>query len=276
MLTVRDGDRHVRWRTPSGRCRSGSRLLRPPASGTPSFVRSARLTDTNEAVDAVNVSGDRSRVLDSLVGPDGEAASEILAACPSIELAAGEPHFRFSLPVSELLIVEHGFVVLRMAPSRTNRSIITCEAGPGRVVLPPASEEVLLGLVDSQLRVISQEALDALLALPGAARTLLEHLAATLGQQQEAFGNLGSARHIERVRRKLLQLARNYGRVAHDGILIDFPISHSVLADMVGSSRETVTRSLDELQRAGFVARRGHRYRLLVPPDSVAFATRPY
>jgi CRP-like cAMP-binding protein len=44
------------------------------------------------------------------------------------------------------------------------------------------------------------------------------------------------------VRGKLLQLARNYGRVALDGMRIDFPLSHTLLADMVGSSRETVTR----------------------------------
>jgi Crp-like helix-turn-helix domain len=36
--------------------------------------------------------------------------------------------------------------------------------------------------------------------------------------------------------------SRNYGRVALDGMRIDFPLSHTLLADMVGSSRETVTR----------------------------------
>jgi len=97
----------------------------------------------------------------------------------------------------------------------------------------------------------------------------------TLGQKQEAIWTFGSTRHIERVRGKLLQLARNYGRVALDGVRIDLPLSHTLLADMVGSSRETVTRSLDELQRDGFVARRGHNYRLLVSPDYVALATRP-
>jgi CRP/FNR family transcriptional regulator, cyclic AMP receptor protein len=78
-----------------------------------------------------------------------------------------------------------------------------------------------------------------------------------------------SWRHIERVRRKLLQLAQSYGRVVRDGIRIDFPVSHKLLADMIGSSRETVTRALDELQQSGFVARRGHTYRLLVTPERV-------
>lgn len=226
-------------------------------------------------MDAENAGGARSRLLESMPSPDGELAAQILAACPTVDIVAGEPYFRSSLPAGTLLIVERGFVILRVAPPRTNRSIITCDAGPGRVVLRPASEEVLFALVDSKLTVISPEALDALLALPGVAKTLLEQLAVALGQKQEAIGNFGSTRHIERVRRKLLQLARNYGRVALDGVRIDFPLSHTLLADMVGSSRETVTRSLDELQRDGFVARRGHNYRLLVSPDCVALATRP-
>jgi CRP/FNR family cyclic AMP-dependent transcriptional regulator len=226
-------------------------------------------------MDAENPSGAGSRLLESVPSPDREIATEILAACRTVDVVAGEPYFHSSLPAGALLIVEQGFVVLRVAPPRTNRSIITCDAGPGRVVLPPASEEVLFALVDSKLTVISPKALDGLLALPGVAKAMLEQLAMTLGQKQEAIGNFGSRRHIERVRRKLLQLARSYGRVARDGVRIDFPLSHTLLADMVGSSRETVTRSLDELQRDGFVARRGHNYRLLVSPDCVALATQP-
>ena len=226
-------------------------------------------------MDAETAAATRSRLLDSVPSSDGESAAQILAACPTVDVVPGEPYFRSSLPAGMLLIVERGFVVLRMAPPRANRSIITCDAGPGGVILPPASEEVLFALVDSKLTVISPEALDALLALPVVATTLLEQLAVTLGQKQEATGNFGSTRHIERVRRKLLQLARSYGRVARDGVRIDFPLTHTLLADMVGSSRETVTRSLDELQRDGFVARRGHNYRLLVSPDCVASATRP-
>jgi hypothetical protein len=224
-------------------------------------------------MDAEN--SDRSWLLDSVASSDGELAAQILAACPTVDVVAGEPYFRSSLPAGTLLIVDRGFVIFRVTPPPTNRSIITCDAGPGRVVLPPASEEVLFALVDSTLTVISPEALDALLALPAMAKTLLEQLALILGQKQEAIGNFGSTRHIERVRRKLLQLARNYGRVVRDGVRIDFPLSHTLLAEMVGSSRETVTRSLDELQRDGFVARRGHDYRLLVSPEFVVSATRP-
>ena len=71
------------------------------------------------------------------------------------------------------------------------------------------------------------------------------------------------------MRRRLLQLGRSHGHVVRDGIRIDFPVSHALLAEMIGSSRETVTRAVDELQRAGFVARSGSTYRLLGSSESV-------
>jgi biotin operon repressor len=196
-------------------------------------------------------------------------AAEILAGCPRFELREGEPHFPQSFQGTKLLAVEEGFVVVRSTPEGLARSIITCEVGPGRLLLPPTAEDVLFALKASRLIAITPEARDRLFELPGAALALVELLEIALAQEQEALANFAYTRHIERVRRKLLQLARSYGRVVRDGIRIDFPVSHTLLADMIGSSRETVTRAVDELQRSGFVARRGHTYRLLVAPEHV-------
>ena len=208
-------------------------------------------------------------LLAGLSASEGEQAAEILASCTVIELDAGAPYFRASLPPAALLVVDEGFVVLRAVPGGGSRSIITCEAGPGRLVLPPSPDEALVGLGAARLTAIPHDAARALLAVRGAAQVVVDQLSATLGHDKEALGNFADTRHVERVRRKLLQLGRTYGRVSRDGIRIDFPVSHAVLAEMVGSSRETVTRAVDELQRSGFVARRGHTYRLLVSPEQV-------
>ena len=209
------------------------------------------------------------RFLVDLRPAEAERISAILAACPTIDLEAGVPYFPNSFSAEALLVVQDGFVVVRASAPGRSRSVITCEAGPGRLMVPPSPEEVLFGLGLSHVIVVSGDAFDRLLAVPGAARLLLEQLAATLAQKQEALSNFACTRHMDRVRRKLLQLARDYGHVANDGIHIDFPISHTVLAEMTGSSRETVTRALDQLQHTGFIARRGHTYRLLVSPESV-------
>ena len=209
-----------------------------------------------------------SRFLDGIAPPDAAAVAAILAACPTVHVAPGRPYRPTAFPDAALLFVEEGFVVAR-AVTRGSGSMITCQAGPARVVLPPASSEALFGLVRSYVTVISPAARDRLLAMPAAAGAVVEHIVRTLGEKQETIGILGYTHHIDRVRGKLLQLARGYGRVARDGIRIDFPITHVVLAEMVASSRETVTRAVDELQRTGFIARRGRTYHLLVPPECV-------
>ena len=201
--------------------------------------------------------------------PDADRAAEILVGCPRFELNPSEPYFWPSFASATLLAVEQGFVVVRSSSGGSARSIITCEAGPGGLLLPPTADELLLGFAESRLIGITATARDELCAIPAAGEALLKLLELALSQKRDALSNFGHARHIERVRRKLLHLAKSYGRVVGDGIRIDFPVSHTLLAEMIGSSRETVTRAVDELQRKGFVARRGHTYRLLITPELV-------
>ena len=209
------------------------------------------------------------RVLDGLPRAGAEQVAQALAASKTIELEPGVPHSRNAFPDAALLVVEDGFVVLRASYPRPSRSIITCEAGAGRILLPPPADWVLVGLVRSRVNAIPVDVHDRLLSIPGVAQRIVEQMAVALGQKQEAIGNFAHGPHVERVRRKLLQLARTYGHVVRGGIRIDFPVTHALLGEMVGSSRETVTRALDQLQRRGFVARRGSVYQLLVSPESV-------
>jgi biotin operon repressor len=210
-----------------------------------------------------------SRLLDGIGPPDLDRATEILAGCPTLTAAAGEAHFPASFTRTAWLVVEEGLVVVRTGAPGLPRTVIAGEAGPGRVLLPPSGDEVLCGLVPSELTAITHEAREHLVRVRCVADALLDQLELTLHGCQETIANFANARHVERVRLRLLQLARTYGRVSPDGIRIDFPISHTLLGEMTGSTRETVTRSIDELERSGFVERRGHTYRLLVSPEQV-------
>jgi CRP/FNR family transcriptional regulator len=105
--------------------------------------------------------------------------------------------------------------------------------------------------------------------MPSTATALFKGLGNALRLRQDAASHFGSVRHVDRVRQKLLQLARQFGRVSPEGIRIEFPLTHDLLAEMVASARETVTRALDELQRSGFLARDGHSYRLLISPEAL-------
>ena len=209
------------------------------------------------------------RFVEGVSRADREHALRVLWACESVDVD-GVPRFATAFPEDALLLTDDGFVIVRSTGGIPKRSVVTCDAGPGRILLAPAPEEVLVGLGKSRVTVIDGGARAALVQSPALAERLVEQLARALGEKQDATANFAPTHHVDRVRRKLLQLADSYGHVVRDGVRIDFPISHSLLAEMVGSSRETVTRAVDALQRTGFVDRRGSTYRLLLSPNAVA------
>lgn len=192
---------------------------------------------------------------------------EALRDCVALVFAQGEIRPSRSLPAAALLAVEDGFVAVRRTAASTRRSVIVDEAATGGLLLPPTADDELVGLVASRVRVISLAALDQLLSESGGARVICEELASALRRRTELIASLSSARHIDRVREKFLRLARDYGKVDGEGVRIDLPLTHELLAEMVCSARETVTRAVDELERQGFIMREAGGYRVAVDPQ---------
>ncbi|MBU3093691.1 Crp/Fnr family transcriptional regulator [Clostridium sp. CM028] len=57
----------------------------------------------------------------------------------------------------------------------------------------------------------------------------------------------------KRVAAKLWKLSKDYGVETEDGVLIDIKINITYLADMLGSSRETISRAVKELENMDMV-----------------------
>lgn len=57
----------------------------------------------------------------------------------------------------------------------------------------------------------------------------------------------------KRVAAKLWKLSKDYGIETQEGVLIDVKISITYLADMLGSSRETISRAVKELEKMDMV-----------------------
>ena len=201
---------------------------------------------------------------------DAASAVELLSSCAVLSLSAGAVHRPADRREEALLLLEEGFVVVRSVPPPPSRPMITCEAAYGGIVLPPASEEVLEAILDSRLTLLPERVVSRLLTFPVLGNAVLREVAETLRRKQDSIANFGDVRHVERVRRKLLQLARDYGRVTGDGVRLDLPLTHALLGEMVGSERETVTRGIDQLESSGFLSREGHSYRLHVAPEVLA------
>jgi CRP/FNR family transcriptional regulator, cyclic AMP receptor protein len=66
-------------------------------------------------------------------------------------------------------------------------------------------------------------------------------------------------------------LADRCGRVTSDGVVIDLPLTHELIAGLVGARRPGVTSALGELQRSGELARRRDGRWLLLgqPPPEI-------
>ena len=73
----------------------------------------------------------------------------------------------------------------------------------------------------------------------------------------------------ERLVHLLMELAEKYGRLTPDGLQIDVKLSHQELANIIGSTRETVTVILGELQHERSVIVR-RRQIILTQPDQLA------
>jgi hypothetical protein len=192
--------------------------------------------------------------------------SDLLEPLPALPLEAGATLRSEQLADSRYVFVDDGLVVLRSKDAGSARRTITCHAGPGALILPPSGNEVLVALTPVRLVPLPDAACSPLLALPDVAALLVDALTESLGRQQVALAAMARLHHVDRVREKLIQLARDHGRVGRTGIRLDFPLTHDLLGEMTGSARETVTRALDELQREGFVVRNGRSYSIHLTP----------
>lgn len=67
---------------------------------------------------------------------------------------------------------------------------------------------------------------------------------------------------------RLLHLADQFGEPAEDGVRIRLHVTETTLANMIGASRENVSRAIAKLQREGAV-RREHGLFLLAQPDEL-------
>jgi CRP-like cAMP-binding protein len=197
------------------------------------------------------------------------AVDELFATASHTELPGGAVRSVSSLPGIQVLVVEAGFVVLRALDPASGRGIVICHGGPGTLLPFTLPSHEILALVDSRMTVITVDVYERLLELPDAAQALRRGVEAIVRQQQRTIVALASSHHLDRLREKLLQLAEDHGRVARDGVVLQLPITHELLAEMIGSARETVTRAVDALEQNGFLRRDDRGYVLRVSPDAL-------
>ena len=101
--------------------------------------------------------------------------------------------------------------------------------------------------------------------VPQIAVSLLEELASRLRRTDDQVEGLALLDVHNRVAKTLLRLATDSGEPTAEGVLIRRRPTHQQLANMSGTTRETVTRALKQLTRDGYI--RIEKRQLLILPD---------
>jgi CRP-like cAMP-binding protein len=168
--------------------------------------------------------------------------------------------------------VESGIVVIA-AGGKSTRRIVLSFSSAGALLPPLRGDEHLVALADSAVIPVPADIERTLVQVPAAAEVIVSALLEELRERQQSLAQFGNVMHAERLRAKLLQLASSHGTAVDGGIEVELPLTHKLLAEAIGSARETVTAALQTLEREGFLTRAGRRYRLTISRDAIAPGT---
>lgn len=122
-------------------------------------------------------------------------------------------------------------------------------------------------LEESTLLALSRrDFIDLLRQSPDLALSVIEELANRLRETNEQARSLSFQGVEERTRNLFERIAREDDSTG--GLRMTPALTHQQIADMVGTSRETVTRAIKQLKGSGWLSQEGKRY--VIPSDQAA------
>jgi len=147
------------------------------------------------------------------------------------------------------------------------REVILSVLGPGELVgemalfdLEERRSATVETLEDSELLVLSGvQFLKVLEGRPAIALSVIRTLSHRLRDTSSRIRSLVFLDTYSRVGRYLLDLAQQQGRELADGSLLVLRPTHQDIANFIGTTRETVSRALGELQSQGLIRLVGRR-----------------
>lgn len=105
--------------------------------------------------------------------------------------------------------------------------------------------------------------LELLLLIPTVSRNFIGILSKQLVRVKKGIAHSSHSWSYHRLARILLYLGEKYGEETPAGVLIRLRLTHEDLANLIGTTRETVTTQLNRFERMGLVKRRSRHLMLL-------------
>ena len=163
-------------------------------------------------------------------------------------------------PADSLYIVKDGRVrILSLSDKGTETILHILKPGAifGELLL---SEErralTAVAGTDVLVTVLSKGSLVELLSsVPTIARNFIRLLSRRLAKVEKEFADFGHTWSYHRLSKVLLQLCEEHGKETPKGTLISLRLTHEDLANIIGTTRETVTTQLNKFRRMGLLKR---------------------
>jgi CRP/FNR family cyclic AMP-dependent transcriptional regulator len=227
-----------------------SSLRRTPDGGA------SNLANRNDARAAQRLAGLRSNeIFESFSAME---MARLMGIVEEQELPRHHVIFAPGMPSESIYFIETGRVRLtRLSPD--GRTVILALLGPGDLIGEAAwemGEHDSYGetLEETRLYQLSRESFENLVRQnPEFGLRLIQVIGLRLKQAQARIEDLVFRQVPSRVARLLVSLAEHHGKVTPHGIRVEFPLTHQEIADMVGSSRVTVTQVLNKFRSSGWI-----------------------
>ena len=203
-----------------------------------------------------------SNFLAQLAKPD---YTDLFALAKVHHYAKGDHVFRAGAPGHHVYFLEAGKIkIYQLSPPGREVILWFCfpgeifglaevARGGGRVVNARACDH-------SEVLAVSQEQFKTFLVdHPRTALLSMQVLSSRLRVLGEMFVNLVSDDVNTRIAKLILRLSARYGTRVGKDILLNIPLTHQEIADMIGTSRQTATSALSTLKRQGVLSIDNHR-----------------
>ena len=190
---------------------------------------------------------------------------KITSLCTEKWFSRGVTIFREGESADSLYVLKKGMVRL-ISLSDQGRETILHILKPdevfGELLL---SEEkrafTAIATEDSLVTIVSQESFVELLsAVPAVALNFIRLLSKRLATVERGLAEFSHTWSYHRLARVLLQLSEKYGQEVSSGTLISVRLTHEDLANLIGTSRETVTTQLSKFTRMGLLKREARHF----------------
>ncbi|BBZ35738.1 Crp/Fnr family transcriptional regulator [Mycolicibacterium confluentis] len=196
----------------------------------------------------------------------GVAPDAVAALARSLEPAVyprGHTVFREGEPGESLFIITSGKVKIGRRTPDGRESLITL-MGPadmfGELALfdPGPRTSTVTTLTEVEVVIMDHDALRSWIRdRPQIAEQLLRVLARRLRRTNDSLSDLIFTDVPGRVAKQLLDLAKRFGVREGESLRVDHELTQEELAQLVGSSRETVNKALSDFVQRGWIRRQG-------------------